>query len=125
MKIEVARHGEHRRNRLHEGLAEGRFRLPRYRRRNCEIAELQLRAWSTGIGPAGVLIGFVVLKTCHMRASIIGSPRQNVDLIVRLWPMLGGIKRAVRTEVEPLRITVTVSKNMADNAVKLRIVRRH
>src|SRR2546422_6611801 len=90
-----------------------------------EIAETQLPARRTGVRPTGVFIGLAVLHTGDMRPAIVGTRLQYIDLVIGLRPVLGGIERAVRTEVNALHVPVAVGIDVADNSGKPGIVLWH
>src|SRR5262245_30005305 len=89
-----------------------------------EIAESQLRAGCAGFRPAGVFVGLVVLETSDVRPTIIGASFKNVDLVVGFRSVFGRIQRAIRSEVDALRVAVAVRKDVTHKTVELRIICR-
>src|SRR5881396_3783702 len=92
---------------------------------NREITEPQLSAWSARFSPASIFVGLTIPHSGDMRPAIVGTRLQNIDLIIGLRPVLGGIGRAVRAEVDTLHVAVTISEDMANYPVKPRVVRRN
>ena len=57
-----------------------------------------------------------------MRPAIIGTRSQDIDLVIGLRPLLGGIERTVRPEVDALHVAVPVRIDVADDPGESRIV---
>ena len=60
-----------------------------------------------------------------MRPPVVRARLQNVDLVVCLRTVLRFVQRAVRTEIDALRIAMTVGEDVAPHACDLRIVVRN
>ena len=89
-----------------------------------DVAESQFGAGRGGLGPAGELVAFVVLHAGNMRPAVVSAGLQDIHLVVGLGTLLGGVERAVRAEIDTLRIAVAVRKDVAEHAVQLRVVSR-
>src|SRR5687767_4756224 len=89
---------------------------------NSQVAELDLGTRRRRFRPTSELISLVVFQTSYVRPAVIGAAFQDVDLVVGFWPLFRLVEGSVRTEVDSLRVAVTVSKNVTDNTINLRVI---
>ena len=57
-----------------------------------------------------------------MRPAVVAARLEDVDLVVGLRPLLGGVERAVRREIDALHVAVAIGEDVAAHAVDHRIV---